>query len=301
MKNHPGIGVFLSILFFYPLNSQAQDCSIEKYWTLPITFNKHLPTVPIKINGHEVNIGVDTGAQTTIITPEMFNKLELEKVGHGTKVTGVHETNNVDYALLSTLEFAGVTYKQRAVPVVAIQEQTSRNQSPDPILGLLGVDFLSNYDVEMDMGNHTMTLYKVRGCHTINPPWQGDYKSFNGTYGKFSRMAIQVTLDGTLLNALFDTGASNLTLEHSSALRMGITDEMLANDRKASSVGVGGHAHQVPIHRFNSLVIGASTIENPNIEITDSPIPDADMLIGEDYMKGHRFWISYQTHTLFMQ
>ena len=39
----------------------------------------------------------------------------------------------------------------------------------------------------------------------------------------------------------------------------------------------------------------------PVIAVSRFPANEYDMLLGEDYMKGHRFWFSYATQTLYIQ
>jgi hypothetical protein len=49
------------------------------------------------------------------------------------------------------------------------------------------------------------------------------------------------------------------------------------------------------------MVIAQEVYRSLPIGIIDFPPNDADMLVGENYMNAHRFWLSYSTGTIFIQ
>jgi hypothetical protein len=112
---------------------------------------------------------------------------------------------------------------------------------------------------------------------------------------------IPIELDGNALKAIFDTGASGMLLAQSSGLRVGVTAEMVAQDSWGGAFGTGGADRNVPSYRFDRIKVGNETMHGLRVGIMDFPTSEADMLIGEDYMHAHRFWLSYATQTLFIQ
>src|SRR6202035_2909582 len=50
-----------------------------------------------------------------------------------------------------------------------------------PIAGLLGRDFLSPFDLDMDLPDHRLTLYDVRGCGGGFLPWSMPYPAIPAT------------------------------------------------------------------------------------------------------------------------
>jgi hypothetical protein len=48
------------------------------------------------------------------------------------------------------------------------------------------------------------------------------------------------------------------------------------------------------------LRIGDESLPPAELGFVDFPLGEADLLIGEDYMRAHRFWLSYATNTLFI-
>jgi len=281
---------------------QANACSVEKLATLPITFNDFMPTVPVLINGRPVHMGVDTGAQNTVITPDMAKALGLpQDARHRTNVIGTDGVDQVHNVFVDNMEIGGMQYVMRSIAVIPLIHESHPGRKTPPMAGLIGTDILADYDVELDMPGRTMTFYAVAGCSEIEPPWQGEFARVPVSLTRSQRLAVPITVDGQQGTAIFDTGASGLRMALASAGHFGVTDDMLQNDRRGENSGVGGHVRVVPVHQFDSVAIERETTHDPAIAIVDFPASEADMLIGEDYMRAHRFWLSYATKTLFIQ
>ncbi len=55
----------------------APSCSIERIASLKIEVGRHLALTQVKINGNPAWMGIDTGAQTTVLTPAAAARLGL--------------------------------------------------------------------------------------------------------------------------------------------------------------------------------------------------------------------------------
>jgi predicted aspartyl protease len=279
---------------------------------LPITFNGFVPTVPAHINRHLVSIGVDTGSSTTVLTPETVARLSLpldtySHVGSFIGPAGSTVTNNV---YLESLEFGNAVELMKSVPVVAIgganttPPSTERAMAPSPdatMAGLIGTEILSDYDVEFRFPAHILNLYRISDCTDVQPLWEGRYATLPVTISPTKRFVVPLELDGHPLTAIFDTGSSGLRISRSAALRIGVTDAMLAQDPVQQGAVAGNKLYRSPSHRFAQIRIGKETFPGPRIDVVDFPLTESDMLIGEDYMHIRRFWLSYSTNTLFIQ
>jgi predicted aspartyl protease len=284
----------------------AGECRIEKQATLPVTFSGHMPTVPVSINGHVLPIGVDTGAQRTLITPETVGLLRLPQDRHHfTKIIGTSGSYRVDNILIRSFNFAGTDHPDYSTGVITFRFPATGNLIPAntriTLAGVIGADILSGYDIEYDTTARTMTLYRVHGCTKMQVPWDGAAITIPLAVTPSNRISIPVILNGHSLRGIFDTGASRITVAQSAAFKAGVTVIATAHDIAAMSAGVGGAQHKAHIHLFDSLIIAFERFRNVHILIADYPPYEADMLIGEDYMAQRRFWISYATKTLFIQ
>jgi predicted aspartyl protease len=300
------IFIFFFLLVVASGDALAEECRIEKQATLPITFNKFVPTVPVTINGHQVNIGIDTGAETELVTPETVNQLSLpEDPNHSTTAIGTGQASIVHNAVFD-LEFAGIKYPKISAAVVPVKMNSNSGGAkifgPEtPMAGLIGTDILSNYDIEYNPSARTLTLYTVNGCDKVTPQWQGKFIRIPASLTKKRRLIMPFGLNKHKMTAVFDTGASGMRIARESVSKAGVTEEMLAADSSGEGSGIGGHSYKSPLHQFDSLIIGREVFQNAKIDVVDFPASDADALIGEDYMRNRRFWLSYSTGAIFIQ
>ncbi len=312
MKTLPFI-CWIICIFLILAGGQAHaddTCRVEWQATLPITFNNYIPTVPVSINDQTVNIGIDTGATTTLITPEAVAQLHLtEDVASVHKIQGsaggaflVHSVHP------HYLTFAGMEYKMTNIPIAALKNQPGPNSIRKfgpaiPMVGLIGDDILSNYDVDYDIPNRTLTLYSVRNCSSIVPPWEGAITKVPFTIdSKSKKIIFPVTLDDHELNAIFDTGSGgSIDLFSSSAARV-YKSYVPKQGIEFTHGGIGGLTESGYKYQINSFTIGREKFHGI-IGVIDLSYKKADMLVGEGYMRlnNHRFWISYATNTLFIQ
>ena len=107
-----------------------------------------------------------------------------------------------------------------------------------PIAGLLGRDFLSPFDLDLDLPAHRMTLYDVRGCDAGFLPWTTPYAAIPASTPMGAALVVQVLVDGRPLRALIDTGASASLITAPGMFRLGLTSELLARDPSGYGSGV---------------------------------------------------------------
>ena len=168
-----------------------------------------------------------------------------------------------------------------------------------PVDGLLGVDILSAFDVEIDPLQGQVTLYRARPCVDALPPWNEPFLSVASTGMSRGRMLVPITLDGVNDLAILDTGAQVSSVTEALALRTGVTPQMLMLDpvgrsRGASDTSVATHAH-----RFRTLQIGNTLIDNPVIAVL--PLPgQVGALLGANYLRGRKIWLSFASRRFFL-
>ena len=125
-----------------------------------------------------------------------------------------------------------------------------------PIAGLLGRDFLSPFDLDLDLPAHRMTLYDVRGCDAGFLPWTTPYAAIPASTPMGAALVVQVLVDGRPLRALIDTGASASLITAPGMFRLGLTPELLARDPGGNGSGVGPAPVPMRRHRFAEMRVG---------------------------------------------
>jgi len=284
--------------------SGAAGCQVRQVADLPVTISNGFVLVPGTIDGQDMPLLVDTGAEITLVSAEAAARLGLPSdparraslEGVGGRVVGPS-------VLVRQFQVGGITLRDRELPVGMLP------RLPDPALGgtaapigaILGADFLSAVDVEFDLPRRRMSLYRVSGCRGRFLPWQGAYSAQRLRRQRRDRMMLQVQIDGHDVTALFDTGANRSVLGTQAAERSGLTVAMLAHDPVGHSRGID--AADVPFrdHRFAEVRIGSEAFRSLPLDIADLHLHGEEMLLGADYLRLRKVWLSYATDQLFVQ
>jgi predicted aspartyl protease len=108
-----------------------------------------------------------------------------------------------------------------------------------------------------------------------------------------------ISLDGTPVEALLDSGSSISFLQTEAARRIGV--RTIAGDPAVLVHGIDGGSISVRIHRFKFMSIGPDQITGPQIGIGESQLVSPEMILGLDYLRGWRIWIAYRARMIFMQ
>ena len=113
-------------------------------------------------------------------------------------------------------------------------------------------------------------------------------------------MLVPFELDGVAGLGVLDTGAQLSSISVHMAQRLGLAEEVLAVDRTVMAHGAAPDHVAVRIHRFRELRIGPSVMRSPMLPVV--PISDGmgDGLLGIDFLRGRRVWVSSATNRVFV-
>ena len=166
---------------------------------------------------------------------------------------------------------------------------------------MLGRDFLSAFDLDLDVAHRRLTLYQVRDCTGRFLPWPNTYASLPVTFPAEDAMVLPVLVDGRPLRALLDTGASASLIAAPGIFKLGLSQANLSGDLAEQVSGLGPRTITVHRHRFASLQVGGQTTNAPLLWVEPIRLfPITDMLLGADWVAGRRLWLSYTTRQVFM-
>jgi predicted aspartyl protease len=278
----------------------------------PIRVAYHRIFLPVEINGVQTVGILDTGAEFSLITPELAQAAGVAIQPGVDRLSGV----------------AGSFRTQRAI-INKIQVGTLVSRAPRPIrvfpfgdsdgtkLGAqIGLDMLEGFDYDLDLPHQTMRPYRTGNCAVIDPPWRTTSTGVvlsRGTNGRggpaafslaglpLGDITLPVAFPGGTVNAAFDTGATNSFMSHDAARDAGATSSELAADRVVQTEAIDGRKRWLIFHKFPDLAIGEE-------ELHDLPIGvaryfnrnDPDMILGMDYIEKHHFWLSFTTSALYI-
>ena len=261
--------------------------------------------VSVAVNGIDGNFILDTGAARSLVTEAAVRRLGLARdVWIGTTMRGVGGIESRPNADPRSLTLGGVALARRSLShdsslTVGVLPRASADGIT--IDGLLGRDFLSAFDLDLDVPDRLVTLYRVSGCAGRFLPWQQGYTAMPVTVLFNQAIVAPVALDGVELRALLDTGASASLLGVTGMRRIGLEANALSGDPMDVVTGLGPRAVIMHRHRFRSLQVGGAVIADPSVWVAPIRLtPVVDMLLGADWLASRRVWISFSTRQVFV-
>jgi predicted aspartyl protease len=260
---------------------------------------RNAPIVTLLANGMPVTMLLDTGAETTILTPVVAQRLGAQRpqVEFNRQLRGVAGSLQTSEVELHSFAIGGVAIPWRRLRVAPINVTSVFS---GPLDGVLGADSLNSFDLDLDLPNNRITFYSRQSCAGAAPAWTGPYMTIAGGRSKGDRLFFSVQLDGRKTSAFVDTGSQSTVLSTSAALALGLTPVLLARDRPAVLRGAGPEQLSGRVHRFARLEIGGEAIHSPEIIVADLNLSDADLVLGIDILRSWRIWLSYGAQKVFL-
>src|SRR5690349_8266813 len=165
-------------LLLIPAAARA-SCQVDPRTSVPVEAVSGNILVPVAVNDVPATFILDTGAERTLVAEDAVRRLGLERDSWVTSavrgIAGIEERPN---ALPRSLRLGGIALRRRT-----LAEDTSVTVGPlsvngtgrHSVAGLLGRDFLSPFDLDLDLPHHRLTLYDVHDCEAGFLPWKERY------------------------------------------------------------------------------------------------------------------------------
>lgn len=297
--------LFFSFLFmiglcpFFSVKADQDLCSYRQVAQIPLRDVGGYILGTLQINGHMVSVIIDTGSEGSLISRRGAEQLHLpidlaqQTILFGSK--GQHKmTRNV---FIKNIQLGNYDLEDLSIPIGNLPQYP--RVSP-PIIGLIGGDILSNFDLEFALHAKTLTLWEIHShsmlCR-VPPFWLK--KGYSVPLDqKGYRVFTAVKVDQFPLTALIDTGARSRIISLEKVKEMGIQSSDLDSRPGGLASAIGSKDviyHWYPFHRFE---IGQEVELKPTLTVSFLQ-DEADMLIGSDWFASHKIWISYQRKTLY--
>ncbi|HEX2940338.1 MAG TPA: retroviral-like aspartic protease family protein [Rhodopila sp.] len=295
-----------AVLLFWQLPGLGHAaCLVQAAATVPLDIAGATILVTVQVNDQPATFVLDTGAQRSVVTEAAAQRLHLARDPWvGTTMRGVGGIERRPNADPRSLTLGGVALVRRtlnhdtSLTVGVLPRATAGGQGID---GLLGRDFLSAFDLDLDVPAKRLTLYRVDGCTGSFLPWRFGYTAVPVTMPIEQAVVMPVVLDGMGLRALLDTGSGSSLLAAPGLYRLGLQPAALAQDRAVPVTGLGPRPVMMRQHRFHTLVVAGQAIRDPVLWVAPVRLtPIVDMLLGADWLASRRVWISFTTRQVFV-
>jgi hypothetical protein len=293
----------LAFLSAWPRPGRAAEptpCRLNVLVTLPVTMERLRPLVHATINGHDVRLMIDTGAYTSILTPEAASALGLHpQTSPGLKVRGgggeqSAQSVRVEQFAFGDLRAGAADFLVTPLPLAV------------DAAGVLGQNFFSKYDTELDLGHGLMRIVEPDHC-----PANADLAYWaNGAAAMLpmlapdapgdTRTVVAVTVNGQKMRAMFDTGGGYSNLSMQAASRAGVKPDSPNVVGAGTITPVGGRVIPLWIGTFDELALGNEHIKRTKIRFGNDQVRAHDMLLGADFYLSHHLYVSPGRHVVFL-
>jgi hypothetical protein len=296
----------LLLLLGVLLAATAQaTCRVEPRGAVPLDIVDGHILVTVAVNDVAATFILDTGADRTLMGEDVVRHLGIERDGWvASAIRGISGIEQRPNALPRSLRLGATPLRRRTLTgdtSVTVGPLPLNDVAGRPIAGLLGRDFLSPFDLDLDLPGRRMTLYDVRGCDAWFLPWTTPYAAIPAATPMGAALVVQVLVDGRPLRALIDSGASASLVTSPGIYRLGLTEELLARDPGGNGSGVGPAPVPMRRHRFAELRVGSETTRDPTLWVAPvHVVPVVDMLLGADWLGPRHVWLSFATRQMFV-
>jgi Aspartyl protease len=280
-------------------------CVVAKQQDVPVDIVAGVPVASVQVNTETLPFVLDTGAQRSLITDAAVQRANVRlDEWASTTVRGVSGYERHRNADPSSLQLGGVALRRRTMAAdqtMTVGPLPQSTLAGHAIAGLLGADFLAGFDLDFDLPHRQITLYRVAGCAGRFLPWPPGYDTIPAIQPIRDILVMPIELSGRTLRALIDSGSAISLLTASGIDRVGLTPDLLAQDPAGAMNGVGRFTIGTRRHHFDALRVGAERIADPTIWAAPVHIlPIVDMLLGGEWLRSRRVWLSYTTSQVFV-
>ena len=277
----------------------AEVCRAIRLVVLPVTPMGRVPVVSLRVNGAPVQFLFDTGAERTIITSATAHRLGI--VAHfeyARRMRSLGIAMSSGDARLASLGSGGLAMTNFRVLVgpVALPPVGGK-----PLDGLLGADFLTSFEIDLDLERRKIILYEPPPCPITAPDWRVAFDTIEANRSLHDRLFFPVRLDGHGFAALIETGAQLSAVDAEAAVAAGVSPNALARDPVTTLRGAAAETVNSRAHRFAQLQIDDEILRDQTMMVTRLGLQDADIVLGADFLHRQRVWLSYRSHRIFVE
>lgn len=229
--------------------------------------------VDMDINGHSIQCHLDTGAGVTMIGANKMEELGIARPASGDKfeTSGVGERQHLQAWTQKADLKLGQIYR-RDFPLT-VQDHFDG----DP---LLGQDFMSDVDTQIDEANHVV-VFRRRGSHAVTASHRGSIDVPFTLEGR--HMIVEGLVNNKPYKFYFDTGADSIAFSPRDMKKLNI--EIPSDARQGMSSGVAGSTLTY-IFNVERVKVGGIVKDDCQISVVENSAMEHPLL-GQAFFAGY--------------
>lgn len=304
----PSVVVVAALALACAAAHAASNCKLVRVAEWEVKPQDNRLIVDGEINGQKVGILIDSGAGTSFVLRAAADRLGLvRQEAPGYRAYGVGGETHVEFAVIDELKIGTASRKNWRAMVLGEHDQGTSYAF------LLGYDFMDQVDVEFDLANNAIRIFRPQDCTNVSLAYWAkggagvvELEADNERPG----ILFPVKLNGQSIVANLDTGAPGSVVSRLIAANAGVRPE---NAKAAGTAGgLGAARSDIYIGSFDTFAIGDELIRNPHIAFSNLEIAGVatgsrlaatrelrDMLLGIDFLRAHRVLVAHSQRKLY--
>jgi clan AA aspartic protease (TIGR02281 family) len=277
--------------------AMASTCTTKLVESFALTrLNSGRYTLQALIHNQPVHLMIDTGASNGVLTDTIADSLGLTR-------QGFHNTNN-------SSAYGGTAFREYVIAddvVIGHLKADSMKffllpRAREETDGLLGVDVLSRFDVELDFPHLRMALYEHSVCGAQAVTWTSGAVATIPFRIEKTHVKFDAVLDGKQVAAELDSGMVRNAFSLETTKVSYSLNETGPDMRR---LGSPDNPHPSYLHTFQSLGIGTETVANPQVtlvpdDVAKLSVDEPRLLVGVGTLSELHLFIAFGEQKLYV-
>ena len=293
--------------FVAALPSAYADCKFKRVGTIPIEWVEDRLMLAGSINDTPLRMVVDTGAEQTIVSGKLAEKLKLPLIHVNNFQVGFGGRSEESMSRLDEFSLGRYQWHRTKVAVA-----WNGSDLPDV---LVGASALFERDVELT--DKQITFFDGSDCDNAELGYWAEDVPWVPMFAKSAVdlcVYITVQVNGTPVRALVDSGAPSSVLDAPVARSLGFDPDDPAL-RIGSFGGIGKQMNAISVVTLDSVAIGTEIVRRPRIQVADLWgaahqeihatqagdlfVNQPHMILGADFIRSHRLLFANSQRRLY--
>jgi tetratricopeptide (TPR) repeat protein len=293
-------GVATTLVAWVALAATAQaGCELHLIADFRVTLQDSQPLVQAKIGDEPVMMIADSGAFFSSLSRGTLHQFKLTETygSPGTYSIGIGGKQALSITTVKSFTIADQPLKNQVFLV-------DDNEFGAGVAGLMGENILGLADAYYDLPDGAIKLVKPKGCDRPFVLWDASRPFSMVPIDRSDTPTREITVDayvnGKLVRAMLDTGASTSMLSADAARRAGLNPDDPAATDGGLDRGIGRGWVATSIVPVDSFKIGDEEVKHTRLRIGAMSLPEVDMLLGEDFFLSHRIYVANSQRRIYL-
>lgn len=299
-------------------SAHAESCALSGIASVALVKSSdHSWLAPVQINGVTAYMQIVPSAPRTLLFKPgadgiTFERVPLETHG-GTRIYNGNELSQA--GRISLLALGAANTRNVDLPIAKLPEEDDQRAA-----GRLGLDFLGQFDVELDLKNRKLNLFSPQHCPGKVVYWSHDYSQLPITIDGAGHVLLAMALDGKPVTAMVNTLSNRTYMQFNVAKHIFGLTRATDGVVRTSEQTYGKFAEPLFTYPFHSLAAGDLSVQNPKIYLLGDvrdPVcngkvqvvgstnmlfqctPDIDVSLGTNVLAALRLYFAFGEKTVY--